>query len=60
MERALEPAFNAPVKSLAAEWLELLRIRPLLHGALAAATTAGLAMLSPLGMVLAALVKAAR
>lgn len=55
VERKLEPIFDAPAQSLAAEWFELLRLRPLLHGVLAGACAFGAAMLSPAAVVIALL-----
>lgn len=54
MARALEDAFERPPRSLAAEWVELLRIRPLWHGALAGAS-ALLVFATPLGAALSLL-----
>lgn len=54
VERRLGGAFDAPPRPLWQEWVELLRIRPLLHGGLAVANAALLVGLSPIAQLLAA------
>ncbi len=48
---ALSPPKQSPVRALAAEWLELLRTRPVANGALVAAAALVLALTSPLALL---------
>ena len=60
IEAALEPVFSARPLSLTQEWLDLLRLRPALHGALAFGASALLWGTSPLAALSLALVRALR
>ncbi len=60
IEARLERAFHAPPISLTEEWLGLLRVRPLMHGALAFGATALLWGTSPLAAVAVALLRGLR
>jgi hypothetical protein len=51
MERVVLRAFEAEQRSLATEWIDLLRVRPVVHGGYALAAAALLLLLSPLGML---------
>jgi RNA polymerase sigma-70 factor (ECF subfamily) len=55
---ALAPVFDAPPRSLAAEWVEILRLRPVLHGALALGSATLLGATSPLVALPLALLRA--
>lgn len=59
IERGLEPIIDAPVQSLVSEWLDLLRIRPLLHGGMTFLTAGLLGVLSPLGQLVLWIVRTA-
>lgn len=60
MEVRLEQTFAAPPMSLTGEWLRLLRVRPLLHGALALVGSALLWGTSPLAAIGLALLQGLR
>ena len=60
IEDALEPVFSARPRSLTMEWVDLLRLRPALHGTLALGASALLWGTSPLAALSLALVRALR
>ncbi len=47
IERSLEPVIGAPQQSLVSEWLELLRIRPVVHGGMTLLTAGLLGVVNP-------------
>jgi len=55
MEQATLAAFDVTHGSLAAEWVELLRVRPAVHGALTVAAAAALLVVTPLGAIILSL-----
>lgn len=55
MEEAALAAFDATQRSLAAEWVELLRVRPAAHGVLTLAAALALLIVTPLGSLLLSL-----
>lgn len=57
MQAAVFRALDAPVQSLAAEWIELLRVRPAANGALVLAAGLVLYFTTPLGALAALLAR---
>ena len=55
MEQATLAAYDVTHGSLATEWVELLRVRPAVHGALTLAAAAALLVVTPLGALLLSL-----
>lgn len=53
IERRLESVIDAPQQSLFQEWIELLRIRPLVHGGMTILTAGILGVFSPALQLLA-------
>ncbi|MBN2498928.1 MAG: hypothetical protein JXR96_30340 [Deltaproteobacteria bacterium] len=58
MESSVLTALERSRRSLAAEWIELLRVRPLVHAGYSLAAAAGLLLVTPLGAVLLSLLRA--
>ena len=57
MRAHLHRELEGHTRSLVAEWVELLRVRPFAHGGLALAAACALLLTTPVGAVLGALVQ---
>lgn len=57
IEAAALASYDASQQSLTAEWVDLLRVRPALNGALTLAAALALLVVSPLGALLLALLR---